>query len=90
MKRHRILLVEDNTLFRQALRLMLAQCGDIEVVGEAGNGIEAVEMYTLHKPDLVLMGPFPARSFRRAGHSEDQVPRPPGQDPGTHGAWDRR
>ena len=55
MKRHRILLVEDNTLFRQALLLMLAQLENIKVVGEVGKGVEAIEMHACLKPDLVLM-----------------------------------
>lgn len=55
MKRHRILLVEDNTLFREALRLLLKERDDLEVAGEAGDGAKAIDMHLKLKPDLVLM-----------------------------------
>ena len=40
----RILLVDDHEMFREGLRAMLEQQTDLEVVGEAGNGREAVDL----------------------------------------------
>jgi DNA-binding NarL/FixJ family response regulator len=51
----RILLVDDQPLLRQGFRLVLAAEEDLEVVGEAGDGAEAVRMTRLVEPDVVLM-----------------------------------
>jgi DNA-binding NarL/FixJ family response regulator len=51
----RILLAEDNILFRRGLAALLALRQDMEVVGEAGDGIEAVVMARETEPDLILM-----------------------------------
>ncbi len=51
----RILLVDDQPLLRQGFRMILSAQQEIEVVGEAGNGTEAVRMTRLLKPDVVLM-----------------------------------
>jgi DNA-binding NarL/FixJ family response regulator len=51
----RVLLVDDEQLVRSGLRMILQSSGDIEVVGEAANGTEAVERVRLHRPDVVLM-----------------------------------
>ncbi|MDK2745066.1 MAG: response regulator [Nitrospira sp. BO4] len=50
-----VLLAEDHALVRQGLRAILDGCPDICIVGEAGNGREAVEMASDLKPDVVLM-----------------------------------
>jgi len=50
-----ILLVDDHTLFREGLHGLINQWEDFVVVGEATNGIEAVELCSIHFPDLVLM-----------------------------------
>lgn len=50
-----ILVAEDNTLFREALRLLLGEREHITVIGEAGDGLTAVELTKELKPDLVLM-----------------------------------
>jgi DNA-binding NarL/FixJ family response regulator len=52
----RILVVNDHAGYRQELRSILERESDIEVVGEAGNGGEALELAAALKPDLVLMG----------------------------------
>ncbi len=52
---HRILLVEDHTLFRQGLRALISMTQDLEVVGEAGDGLEAMTLVQDLTPDLVLM-----------------------------------
>jgi two-component system response regulator NreC len=51
----RILLAEDHTLVRSGVRALLEASGDVEIVGEAGNGREAVDASRQLNPDLVLM-----------------------------------
>ena len=51
----RVLLVDDHEVLRSGLRYLLDVVDYIEVVGEASNGIEAVEMCGELKPDVVLM-----------------------------------
>ena len=51
----RILLVEDNQVFREALELLLGMRADIEVVASVGDGSEAVAACEAHKPQVVLM-----------------------------------
>jgi two-component system, NarL family, response regulator NreC len=54
-KRIRILLADDHRMVRQGFKLILQSQDDMEVVGEAGNGHEAVEQATALKPDVVVM-----------------------------------
>lgn len=51
----RILLADDHVLVRQGFRMILAAQPDMEIVGEAGNGREAVEYAERLKPDIVIM-----------------------------------
>ena len=51
----RVLLADPHALFRRGVRLVLEDEVDIEVVGEAGDGLDAVERITELTPDLVLM-----------------------------------
>jgi DNA-binding NarL/FixJ family response regulator len=51
----RVLLTDDHPLFRDALRQMLDEASDLEVVGEAGDGQRTLELCRSLKPDLVLM-----------------------------------
>ncbi|WP_203927753.1 response regulator [Virgisporangium ochraceum] len=53
--RVRVLLVDDQALFREALATLLSVRDDIEVVGEAGNGSDAVRRAADLAPDVVLM-----------------------------------
>jgi PAS domain S-box-containing protein len=55
VKRIRVLLVDDHAMVRQGLRSLLDGYADIEVVGEASNGEEAVAMTQRLRPSLVLM-----------------------------------
>jgi DNA-binding NarL/FixJ family response regulator len=50
-----VLLADDQPLARAGLRTMLESCDDIEVVGEASSGVEAVELTRRAIPDVVLM-----------------------------------
>lgn len=51
----RILLVDDQRLMRDGLRLLLELEPDLQVVAEADNGVHALELYAAHAPDVVLM-----------------------------------
>jgi DNA-binding NarL/FixJ family response regulator len=51
----RILIVDDHSVVRQGLRMFLALDGELEVVGEAANGAEALERARELRPDVVLM-----------------------------------
>ncbi len=51
----RILLAEDHALVRHGFRMILAAQPDMEIVGEAGNGREAIELAQTLKPDVVVM-----------------------------------
>ena len=53
--RIRVLLADDHKPFREALRNMLQRDPDIEVAGEAGDGIRAVELVRSLLPDVVVM-----------------------------------
>lgn len=55
MKTIRILIVDDHQIVRDGLRLLLGAQPDMEVVGEAGNGREALEMIPRLDADLVIM-----------------------------------
>ncbi len=51
----RVLLVDDQALVRMGFRMVLEAEPGIEVVGEAGDGAEALQLATRHTPDVVLM-----------------------------------
>lgn len=51
----KILLADDHTIVRQGLKLIISAHPDLEVVGEAANGREAVSMAEKLRPDMVLM-----------------------------------
>jgi DNA-binding NarL/FixJ family response regulator len=51
----RVLLVDDQALFREGLETLLSVHSDIQVVGQASNGQEAVKVATKVHPDVVLM-----------------------------------
>jgi DNA-binding NarL/FixJ family response regulator len=51
----RVLLVDDQALFREGVETLLSVHGDIQVVGQASNGQEALEIAARVEPDVVLM-----------------------------------
>ncbi|PYS57227.1 MAG: DNA-binding response regulator [Acidobacteria bacterium] len=55
MKSIKILLVDDQPLFREGLRTLLSVQSDFEIVGEAGNGEEALSLARKLLPSVVLM-----------------------------------
>ncbi len=55
MKRYRILLADDHSLFRQGLRRILSERKDLEVAGEAGDGLELLTLMKKLAPDMVIL-----------------------------------
>ncbi|MGW9206292.1 response regulator transcription factor [Embleya sp. NPDC055664] len=51
----RVLLADDQALLRGTFRLLIDSCADMEVVGEAADGGQAVTAARAHRPDVVLM-----------------------------------
>ena len=55
MEKIRILIADDHTIFRQGLKMLLEQEDDMEVVGEAGNGSETLDLVKKIKPEVLLL-----------------------------------
>ena len=55
MKAIRVLIVDDVSKVRQDLRTVLTLAGDIEIVGEAADGLEAIHQAKALQPDVVLL-----------------------------------
>jgi DNA-binding NarL/FixJ family response regulator len=51
----RVVLADDHTLVRAGIRSLLQEIGGIEVVGEAGDGLELLELVAVCRPDVVLL-----------------------------------
>src|SRR5579884_864873 len=66
----RVLIADDHPLIRSGLRALLERDGEFEVVAEASDGYEAIELAARHKPDVVLM--------------DVGMPRLPGTDAAQH------
>lgn len=65
----RVVLIEDNDMFRQALKLLLELRGDIQVAAAAEDGARAVELCRQHEPDVILL------DYRLPGEDGVQVAR---------------
>ncbi len=50
----KVILADDHHLVRQGIRSLLEKAGDIEVVAEAENGQEAIELTEKHQPDILV------------------------------------
>lgn len=55
MSKIKVLIADDHAIVREGIRMILAAHGDIEVVGEAADGLEAIEQVRKLTPDVVLM-----------------------------------
>lgn len=55
MEKHKIIIVDDHQLFRNGLKFILNEISNIQVVGEASNGQEFLDLLEYEIPDLVLM-----------------------------------
>ncbi|MFQ5616384.1 MAG: response regulator [Anaerolineales bacterium] len=55
MNKIRVLLVDDHAILREGLRMLLSRNPDIDVIGEASDGHQALEMVAHHHPDVVVM-----------------------------------
>jgi DNA-binding NarL/FixJ family response regulator len=55
MNKIRVLLADDHTILREGVRALLTQTSDIEVVGEASSGEEAIERCAALRPDVIVM-----------------------------------
>jgi DNA-binding NarL/FixJ family response regulator len=51
----RIALVDDHPLLRQGIAALISDQPDLQLVGQASNGLEAIEQFRLHRPDVMLM-----------------------------------
>ena len=54
-ERIKVLVVDDHSIVREGLKYVLEQSGEFEVVGQAGDGVEAVNLAAELSPDLVVM-----------------------------------
>jgi len=75
-ERLRVLVCDDHALFRRGLQMVLEQEPDLELVGEASDGVEAVQKAQELMPDVVLMDVrMPRRSgIEAAGDIKDMLP----------------
>jgi DNA-binding NarL/FixJ family response regulator len=51
----RIALVDDHPILRQGIAALISDQPDLLLVGQASNGLEAIEQFRLHRPDVMLM-----------------------------------
>jgi DNA-binding NarL/FixJ family response regulator len=51
----RVLIVDDHEIFRKGLRSLLESRADLQICGEAANGLEAIEKANILRPDVILM-----------------------------------
>ncbi len=84
----RIVLADDQTLMRAGFRALLDAQEDMQVVGEAGEGEEAVRLVTSRVPDVVLMDiRMPRCDGLEATRRIAMDPRPSGWEPAV--SWSR-
>lgn len=73
----RVMIVDDHPLVRGGLRSLLQRNGEFEVVAEGSDGYEAIELATLHTPDVILLDVAMPRlnGTDAAQHIREKVPR---------------
>lgn len=73
----RVMIVDDHPLVRGGLRSLLQRNGEFEVVAEGADGYEAIELATLHSPDVILLDVAMPRlnGTDAAQHIREKVPR---------------
>src|ERR1044072_8234415 len=55
MKHNRVLLVDDHTLVREGIRALLKEIEGIQIVGGAGDALQALPLIAARRPDIVLL-----------------------------------
>jgi DNA-binding NarL/FixJ family response regulator len=53
--RIRVMIADDHPMVRSGLRALLERGGEFQVIAEAANGYEAIDLAVLHKPDVILL-----------------------------------
>jgi DNA-binding NarL/FixJ family response regulator len=53
--RVRVMIADDHPMVRSGLRALLERGGEFQVIAEAANGYEAIDLAILHKPDVILL-----------------------------------
>ena len=61
-KKTKVVIAEDHQLFREGLKAMLQSRDDLELVGEAADGLEAIRVVQRLQPDLLLLPPLSTES----------------------------
>ncbi|MGR6774769.1 hypothetical protein ACU6VG_02460 [Sphaerotilus sulfidivorans] len=69
------MLVDDHALVRMGFRMLLAESGDIEVVGEADSGEQALARVAEIRPEVVVLEHLDARHGRAGGAAPSACPR---------------
>lgn len=78
MAQHRVLIVDDETPARERLRALVAELPDCEVIGEAANGQQALDVALLEGPDIVLLDVrMPGIDGLQVAQRLAQLPEPP-------------
>lgn len=54
-KRIEVLIVDDHPIMRVGIAAMISKCNEMKVIAFAGSGEEAIEKFTKHRPDIVLL-----------------------------------
>ena len=51
----RVMVVDDHPLLREGISSVLSRGADVQLVAEASNGLEAIDLFAIHRPDVTLM-----------------------------------